>query len=150
MGEACAYNPGMARLLLGLAVVALTLAAWAGLGWLVVNVGPQEQPLAVPTFYLLAFVAVTCTGALVGWLLTRPGAQRGRLSSPAGFLGHAMLLAAISLFGIWLQSLRMLTTTVALLLIGLYVFLVLALIFGTRGTVDVSVPVRRPRPGESR
>ena len=138
----------MTRLLLGLAVVALTLAAWAGLGWLVFNVGPGDQALAVPAFYVLAFLAVTGTGALVGWLLTMPGAQRGRLNTPAGFLGHAMLLAAIGLFATWLQSLRMLTATVALLLIGLYVFLELALIFGTRGTVDVTVPVRRPRPGE--
>jgi hypothetical protein len=138
----------MVRAFLALVVVALMLTAWGGLGWLTLNVGPREHPLAVPTFYLLAFVAITSTGALVGWVLTRPGGQRGRLVSPAGFLGHAMLLAVISLFAVWLQSLRMLTTTVALLLAGLYVFLELALIFGTRGAVDITVPVCRASRGD--
>lgn len=57
-----------------------------------------------------------------------------------GYAGHGGTLAAIALFGLWLQSLRMLTPTVTFLLVGLYVCLELALLFGTRGTVDVKAP----------
>jgi hypothetical protein len=48
-----------------------------------------------------------------------------------------MLLAFIALFALWLQSLRMLTPTVAVLLVGLYGFLELAILFGTRGSVEL-------------
>jgi hypothetical protein len=53
-----------------------------------------------------------------------------------------MLLAIIALFAVWLQALRTLTPVVALLLIGLYAVLELAVLFGTRGSVEL--PVRRP------
>lgn len=132
----------MAALILTALVVIIALAALGMLGWLLATV-PPTIGLAVPTFYLLAFIAFASIAALVAWLLVRPGAAAGRLGSPAGFLGHAMLLAAVSLFATWLQSLRMLTVTVALLLAGLYVFLELALLFGTRGSVDMELP---PRP----
>jgi hypothetical protein len=48
-----------------------------------------------------------------------------------------MLLAVISLFALWLQSLRMLSPLVAVLLVGLYAFLELAILFGTRGSVEL-------------
>jgi hypothetical protein len=41
----------------------------------------------------------------------------------------------------WLQTLRTLTPVVVVLLIGLYVFLELAVLFGTRGSVEL--PVRQ-------
>jgi hypothetical protein len=48
-----------------------------------------------------------------------------------------MLLAFIVLFAMWLQTLRTLTPIVALLLIGLYAVLELAVLFGTRGSVEL-------------
>ena len=50
-------------------------------------------------------------------------------------------VAIIVLFAVWLQTLRALTPVVAGLLVGLYVFLELAVQFGTRGSVEL--PVRR-------
>jgi hypothetical protein len=129
------YNPHVARLLAAALTLAAAGAAWAGLGWLVMNV-PPGRPLAVLAAYVFAFAAVTSTGALVAWLaFGRAG------GSPAGYLAHSMLLAIIALFAMWLQTLRSLTPVVVLLLVGLYVFLELAVLFGTRGSVEL--PVRQ-------
>jgi hypothetical protein len=128
----------------GLVVAGLTLAAsaaaWGGLGWLMANISPT-RPLAVLAAYVFAFAAITSTGALLAWLALRPRLEQGRLRSPAGYLAHSMLLAVIILFAVWLQSLRTLTPIVAMLLIGLYAILELAVLFGTRGSVEL--PVRR-------
>jgi hypothetical protein len=111
-------------------------AAWAGLAVVVTTV-PPGRPFALVVAYLFLFTGVTSTAAVVAWLVLRPRLDYGRLHTPAGFLGHAMLLAIVVSFGVWLQSLRMLTPIVALLLIGMYTFLELAILFGTRGSVDV-------------
>ena len=125
----------MASLLVAALTFAAGAAAWGGLGWLVTNV-PPSRPFAVIAAYVFAFVAITASGALLAWLAL------GRSSrSPAGYLAHAMLFAVIVLFGFWLQTLRTLTPVVLILLIGLYVFLELAVLFGTRGSVEL--PVRR-------
>jgi ABC-type proline/glycine betaine transport system permease subunit len=127
--------------MVGLLVALLTLgaaaAAWGGLGWLLTNV-PPSRPLAVLAAYVFAFAALTSTVALLFW-----AALRHRLAqrSPASYLAHAMLLAIIVLFAVWLQTLRTLTPIAAALLVGLYVFMELAVLFGTRGSVEL--PVRR-------
>ena len=120
-------------------------AAWAGVGWLVLNISPT-QPFAQLGVYVFAFTAITATAAVVAWLLLRPRHEEGRLRSPAGYLAHSMLLALIALFALWLQSMRVLTPIVAILLVGLYTFLELAILFGTRGSVEL--PVRRPGPAQ--
>ena len=128
----------------GLVTAALMLgaaaAAWGGLAWLLTNV-PPTRPLAVLAAYVFAFSALTSTGALLAWVALRPRHDDGRLKSAAVYLAHAMLLAVIVLFGLWLQALRTLTPTVALLLVGLYAAVELALLFGTRGSVEL--PMRR-------
>jgi hypothetical protein len=128
----------------GLLVAALTLlaagAAWGGLAWLMTNV-PPSRPLAVLAAYVFAFAAITSTGAVLAWLALRPRADQGRLRSPAGYLAHSMLLAVLVLFAVWLQTLRTLTPIVAMLLIGLYAILELAVLFGTRGSVEL--PLQR-------
>jgi hypothetical protein len=130
----------MASLLVAGVTLAAAILAWAGLGWLVVGV-PPTRPLAVLAAYVLAFVGITATGALAIWLARRPRTDEGRLRSPAGYLPHSMLLAIIVLFGLWLQALRTLTPIVLVLLVGLYAVLELAVLFGTRGSVEL--PVRR-------
>jgi len=117
-------------------------AAWGGLGWLLTNV-PPSRPLAVLAAYVFAFGAITSTTALLVWVVQLwPRRDRpGRPRTPAAYLAHAMLLAIIVLFAVWLQTLRTLTPIAALLLIGLYAFMELAVLFGTRGSVEL--PVRR-------
>ena len=128
-----------------LAMLAVAAAAWGGLGWLIVAVPPTET-LAVAAFYVFAFVGISDTAALLAWVAARPRRRDGNLQTPARFIGHAMLLAIIVLFALWLQSLRMLTGTAAALLVALYVFLELALLFGTRGSVDIEVESRAFAP----
>lgn len=127
-----------------LAAAALTLvaagAAWGGLGWLLTNV-PPSRPLAILAAYVFAFAAITSSGAVLAWIALRPRLEDGRLRSPAEYLAHSMLLATLVLFAVWLQTLRTLTPIAAALLIGLYAFLELAVLFGTRGSVEL--PVRR-------
>src|ERR1700694_813858 len=135
----------------GVLAAALTLvaagAAWGGLGWLMANV-PPSRPLAVLAAYVFAFAAITSSGALLAWLALRPRLEEGRLRSPAGYLAHSMLLAVIILFAIWLQTLRTLTPIVAMLLIGLYAILELAVLFGTRGWLEL--PFGRGPPPKDR
>jgi hypothetical protein len=132
----------MAGVLTALLTLGAAGAAWGGLGWLLTNV-PPSRPLAVLAAYVFAFGAITSTVALLAWLIQfRPRRdQPGRLRSPAGYLAHAMLLAIIVLFAVWLQTLRTLTPIAAVLLIGLYAFMELAVLFGTRGSIEL--PVRR-------
>lgn len=110
--------------------------AWGGLALLVLTI-PPSRPLSLLAAYVFAFVALTATGAALVWVVRRPRGDDGQLKSPAGYLGHSMLLAIIVLFGVWLQSLRTLTPIVALLLLGLYAVLELAVLFGTRGSVEL-------------
>jgi hypothetical protein len=128
------------RVLVALLMLLVALTAWGGLGWLVLNFSPARE-FAQLAAYVFAFTAITATGALVTWLVLRPRLDQGRLRSPAGYLAHSMLLALIGLFALWLQSLRVLTPVVAILLLGLYAFLELAVLFGTRGSVDL--PLRK-------
>src|SRR5690348_13219765 len=124
----------------GVTLVA-ALLAWCGLAWVVLNV-PPSRPFAINAGYVFAFVAITATAAVFMRLLRRPRTPDGQLKSPAGYLMHVMLLAIIVLFGMWLQALRMLTPVVGLLLVGLNAVLELAVLFGTRGSVELQM--RRP------
>jgi NAD/NADP transhydrogenase beta subunit len=130
----------MAGLLVAVITLSAAGAAWGGLGWLLTNV-PPSRPLAVLAAFVFGFAAITSSGSFLAWLALRPRLDEGRLRSPAGYLAHAMLLAVIVLFAIWLQTLRTLTPLAAVLLIGLYAFMELAVLFGTRGSVEL--PVRR-------
>lgn len=126
----------MASLLVAGLTLAVAILGWGGVGWLVLNV-PPSRPLAVWAVYVFAFVAITATVSEVVWLVRRPRAEDGSLKSPAGYVSHSMLLAVIVLFATWLQALRTLTPIVALLLLGLYAVLELAVLFGTRGSVEL-------------
>jgi hypothetical protein len=122
-----------------LVMLLASLTAWSGLAWLILNV-PPTRSFALPAGYVFAFTAITSTGALLAWIIRRPRYD-GEWRSPASYLAHSMLLGVIALFAFWLQSLRVLTPTVAMLLIGLYAFLELAILFGTRGSWEL--PLRR-------
>jgi len=126
----------MASLVVAAMMLAAAAAAWGGLAWLLTNV-PPTRPLAVLAGYVFAFAALTSTVALLAWLSFRPRHDDGRLKSAAVYLAHSMLLAVIALFALWLQALRTLTPIVGLLLIGLYAAVELAVLFGTRGSVEL-------------
>ncbi|MGI9149429.1 MAG: hypothetical protein ACR2IK_23255 [Chloroflexota bacterium] len=127
----------MAGPFVALMTLGSAFAAWGGLGWLLTNV-PPSRPLAVLAAYVFAFAAITSTAAFAAWLALRPRLDQGRLRSPAGYLAHSMLLAFIVLFAFWLQTLRTLTPIAAILLVGLYLCMELAVLFGTRGSVELS------------
>src|SRR5205085_10021553 len=98
----------MGRLLVLGLTLAVAASAWGALGGLLTNV-PPARPFAVLAAYVFAFVAITSTGALLGWLIF--GRRTG---SPASYLVHAMLLSVIVLFAVWLQTLRTLSPIAAL------------------------------------
>jgi hypothetical protein len=130
----------MASLVVALLTFLASVAAWGGLGWLLTNV-PPTRPLAVLSAYVFAFAAITTTATLLTWLALRPRNDQGQLRSPAGYLAHSMLLATLLLFAAWLQTLRALSPIVAALLVGLFACTELAVLFGTRGSVEL--PMRR-------
>src|SRR5579864_94225 len=130
----------MVSLVLAGVTLAAAILAWIGVAWLVLNAAPSK-PLSLAAAYVFGFVAITASTSVLLWLIRRPRTEDGQLKSPAGYLMHAMLLAIILLFGLWLQALRTLTPIVALLLLGLYAVLELAVLFGTRGSVEL--PMRR-------
>lgn len=127
----------MAGLLTAVLMLFVAGAAWGGLGWLVFSI-PPSWPMALVVGYIFAFTGLTSSGALLLWGVRRPRDEAGGLVSPAGYLPHSMLLAIIVLFGVWLQSLRMLTPVVAVLLVGMYALLEMAVLFGTRGSVEIA------------
>src|SRR5690348_2412132 len=98
----------MASLLVAAVTVVTAILAWGGLAWLVLTV-PPSRPASLWTAYVFGFVAITATAAAAVWLVRRPRTEDGELKSPAGYLGHCMLLAVIVLFAMWLQALRTLT-----------------------------------------
>jgi hypothetical protein len=126
----------MASLLVAALTLLAAMLAWGGLAWLVLTI-PPSRPLSMMAAYVFAFVGITATGAALVWLIRRPRTEDGQLKSPAGYLAHSMLLAVIVLFAAWMQALRTLTPVVALLLLGLYAVLELAVLFGTRGSVEL-------------
>ena len=89
----------MASLFVTLLTFGAAVAAWSGLGWLLLNVSPA-RPLAVVVAYVFGFVGLTCTTCLIAWVARRPRSEEGRLKSPAGYVGHAMWLAVIILFAL--------------------------------------------------
>jgi drug/metabolite transporter (DMT)-like permease len=129
-----------AAFLAALTFLLAAAAAFGGLGWLLTNLTPT-RPMAIIAAYVFGFVAISSSVSLLVWLARRPRSEDGQLKSPAVYIGHAMVLSIIILFAMWLQALRTLTPVAALLLIGLYAVLELAVLFGTRGSVEL--PIRR-------
>jgi hypothetical protein len=107
------------------------VGCWLVLAWLATSLYP-DQPRAMEIFYGLLFVALAGTvGALV-WVLGKLGWLRFGARSALASFGHGMVFSGLALFGLWLQSLRLLSPIHAMLLVGLYVFFELALTFGGR------------------
>jgi hypothetical protein len=106
-------------------------ACWVGLLWLTTTLYP-DQPRVLETFFVLLFGALAATVGSLVWVLGRlPRARVGPHSALTAF-AHGSVFSALALFGLWLQSLRLLTPIHAILLVGLYLFFELALAFGGR------------------
>jgi len=104
----------------------ITLAS-AALGWtiwiLTVLGVPPNAPGAQTAFYGSLLVALAASGALVLAVAARRREPRRGARGTAFFLPHTGLASFLLLFGLWLQSLRMLTLPNGLLLVGLFVLI---------------------------
>jgi hypothetical protein len=112
-------------------VAIVAALAWAGVAWVVVTF-PPAHALAQASFYALLFVALAGSITFVAWTAGRSTGEDGARSSSLRHVGHAMLFSSLVLFGLWLQSLRMLTLLNAALLLAVFAFLELTLLVGQR------------------
>ena len=97
----------------------------AFLGWLVdavVVIAIPISPGAQAVLYIAGFVALACTAAL---LLELYHERTGTPTRPRAInlLGSGMRFAFVMEFGLWLQSLRILTAGYAGLLVAGFIFL---------------------------
>ena len=129
---------------MSLIVSLLGLVAWAIWGVTVATIDPST-PFAPLAFYGSLFVALTCT---LGRLRERPAydvAGEVRVSArPA--LGHAASIAILLLFALWLQSLRMLTSINAVLMVTSLAFVELGFWLTRERRPKPRRRPRRPRP----
>src|SRR5215207_6688310 len=107
------------------------VGCWLALAWLATSLYP-DQPRAMEIFYGLLFVALAGTVGTLVWVLGKLGWLRFGARSALASFAHGMVFSGLALFGLWLQSLRLLSPIHAMLLVGLYVFFELALTFGGR------------------
>jgi hypothetical protein len=122
----------MARLSLAVQVV-LALAGWGAVAAIVTRTYPT-QPQALVAFYGALFVALSATAGCLFWLALRALSRKNPPHPTLSYLSHGMVFSALALFGLWLQSLRMLSPLHVVLLFGLFLFFELAVALGGRGT----------------
>ncbi len=122
-------------------VSVLGIIGWAIWGYTVAFLDP-DTPLAALAFYGGLFVGLTC---MLARLLETPAYEDADgvhvAARPA--LGHAWVLATLLLFGLWLQSLRMLTQLNGILLFATLFFIELG--FRLTGGRRRPQPKRRPK-----
>ena len=106
----------------GVATFACAVLFWGA--WLLTVLGvPPTARGAQAAFYGCLFVALSASAAVFLALGSRPREARRATRGTAQFLPHTVLGSFLLLFGLWLQSLRMLTLQNALLLIALFVLI---------------------------
>jgi hypothetical protein len=106
----------------GVATFACAALCWGA--WLLTVLGvPPSARGAQAAFYGSLFVALSTSAAVFLALGSRPKDARRAAWGTAQFLPHTVLGSFLLLFGLWLQSLRMLTLQNALLLIALFVLI---------------------------
>ncbi len=111
-------------------LVGTALAAWGGLAWMVSNLYPT-QPRVLESVYVVLFIALSASAGAVHWVLARL-LPRLVPRSALGLVGHGVVFGGLALFGLWLQSLRLLSPIHAVLLVGLYLSFELAMLLGRR------------------
>jgi hypothetical protein len=107
------------------------ICCWLVLAWLASTLYP-DQPRALETFYALLFVALAGTVGAAVWVLGKLAWLHFGARSALVTFAHGMVFSGLALFGLWLQSLRLLSPIHAMLLVGLYLFFEIALTFGGR------------------
>ena len=115
----------------GWTTLGFAVAGWAA--WLLTLLGaPPDAPGAQQVFYSSLFAALGATSTLLLTLAARPRDPRYALRGTTPYLPHAFGASFLVIFGLWLQSLRMLTWPNALLLLGLFVLIEGAYSLATR------------------
>jgi hypothetical protein len=101
--------------------ITIACAAVGWLFWLLTLLGvPPAAPGGVPAFYASLYLALSTSGALFLALAARTRAARPPARRTTTYLPHTLLESFLLLFGLWLQSLRMLTLPNTLLLLALF------------------------------
>lgn len=126
---------------MSLLITVVGMAGWAVWGYTVAFLDP-EAPFATFAFYGGLFVALTCTLARLLETPAYEDVDGAQVSAKPG-LGHAWVLAALLLFALWLQSIRMLTQLNGVLLFATLFFIEVG--FRLTGGRRRPQPKRRPR-----
>ena len=111
----------------------LAVLGWGALAWLVTRTYP-DQSRALLAVYGAVFVALSATAACAFWLVVAGLGRSSVPRTPLAFLTHGMVFSALALFGLWLQSLRLLSPLHVVLLAGLFLFFELAVGLGSQGS----------------
>jgi hypothetical protein len=109
----------------------VALAGWGALAWLVTHAYP-DRPAALVQFFGALFVAVAASVAILIWCALSALRRANPPRYPLVYLSHGVALSGLAVFGLWLQSLRLLSPLHAVLLMGLFVFFEVALALGSR------------------
>src|SRR3712207_2504972 len=92
----------------GWTTLGFAVAGW--IAWLLTLLGaPPDAPGAQQVFYSSLFVALGATSTLLLTLAARRRDPRYALRGTTSYLPHAFGASFLVIFGLWLQSLRMLT-----------------------------------------
>jgi hypothetical protein len=111
----------------------LLCAAVAWLVWTLTVLGvPPGAPGAQGVFYGSLFLALSCSTSVLLAIGSRPRDPRRSAHGTTYYLPHTLLGSFLLLFGLWLQSLRMLTLPNTLLLVALFVLIEGALSLASR------------------
>src|SRR5712691_9022518 len=97
----------MGRVALILQMV-LAAAGWALVGWLLTHTYPTE-PRAELAVYGALFLALSATVGSLFWLAPRVLKRNHQPRLPLAYLSHGMVFSGLALFGLWMQSLRLLS-----------------------------------------
>jgi hypothetical protein len=106
----------------GWTTLACALLGWTAWALTVLGV-PPSAPGAQSAFYGSLLIALAASGAVFLAVAARRREPRRATRGTAFFLPHTLLASFLLLFGLWLQSLRMLTWPNALLLLALFVLI---------------------------
>ncbi len=113
------YNPSQASKRWMLYVILVALIAWAGWGAMIYL---PVNDLTKPMFFTLLFVSISATlMPAIAYLNTRFGRIRDQRVYQARFVRQSILSGAFTVVIAWLQMQRVLSVTLGLILLAVFV-----------------------------